>query len=211
MLFIAVCTLGTVRIEHELAMAGALMPFGRERRLAVIMGIPTIDARNLACRMAVEAGAEYLMFWDDDVVPRDKTAVQHMIGVMEHLPTIDVLGGVYPRRGAVPQPIVVREPGAGTWWGWEEGGIHPVYMTGTGFTVIRLASLGRIDAPEYELQNKERVRRYFDAAHGYSDDFYFADLCADAGLKWCVAGAVVCDQYDLDGTCYTVERAKILA
>lgn len=210
MLFVAVCTLGQVRIEHEMAMANAKMPMGMERRLSVIMGIPTVDARNLAVKMAMDAGAKYLLFWDDDVVPRDRNAVLHMVNVMEQLP-IDLLGGVYPRRGAIPEPIVVKEEGGGVWWGWEEGGVYPVYMTGTGFLLIRMESLERVQSEPYALTDGTQVNRLFSAEHGYSDDFQFADLAAENGLKWCVAGSVVCDQIDLDGTHYTIERAKILA
>lgn len=214
---VAVCTLGRVRIEHEIAMMSHTWPNGYARQLSCIKGYSTCDARNLHMQIAKDEGVKYVMFWDDDIAPRWQSATSFMLAAMEEIEEIDVLGGVYPRRvKGFPEPIVFRK--GKVWWGWEDEGIHPVQATGTGFTMIRLSSLEKMDVPTYDIElddgTTKTVTKYFAEVRKknnqvISDDFYFSDLCADAGLKWYVIGKVVCDQYGDDGQVYSVEDAKI--
>ncbi|KKL18181.1 hypothetical protein LCGC14_2478070, partial [marine sediment metagenome] len=135
----------------------------------------------------------------DDVVPHDKLAVQHLLAVIDADDSIDLAGGIYPRKVTM-EPIVAKDNGAktGVWWGWRDGHAEQVYMTGTGFLIIRMASLAKIPVTD---------GRYFEVGDRTTDDFFFADWCAASKLKWYAAGNVVCDQIDLDGRLHQVEKA----
>lgn len=227
---VATCTLGQVRIEWALAFQECVMPMNRLRRTIVIKGMKVSDARNIAVEMAKRENCEFIFFWDDDVIPLSLVPFAAMVITMQQRSEIDILGGVYPIRCAVPEPIVMKEPFGGVWWGWEDGKVHRCYMTGTGFTMIRMKSLEKIKAQTYSLDapdlpgEKIEITRYFfesgdftphpeQEADGWlckcTDDFYFAQHCAKAGLKWYVHGQAICDQVDLDGTLYRVQNAKI--
>ena len=226
-IMLAVCTLGKVRIEHEIAFFDCALPMNRCRRLAVVKNLGVSAARNMAVHIAKAQAVEILIFWDDDVIPRSPACLQALVNAMQHRPDIDIIGGIYPIRGAIPEPIVAKRLGDGAWWGWTDGKIHRVYMTGTGFLAIRMKSLEKIKAKTYEHDapeapgGKMTVTRYFAESENFTphpekagelltrctDDFYFAGLAAKAKLKWYVDGRAVCDQIDLDGTVYSVEHA----
>ncbi len=196
---IVTCTLGPVRMEWALAVIGQTLPLWRTFKRNVIIGQTTVDARNMAVKQAQEEGFDYLLFWDDDVVPHDKLAVQHLLAVIDADDSIDLVGGIYPRKVTM-EPIVAKDNGAktGVWWGWRDGHAEQVYMTGTGFLIIRMASLAKIPVTD---------GRYFEVGDRTTDDFFFADWCAASKLKWYAAGNVVCDQIDLDGRLHQVEKA----
>ena len=209
-LLIAVCTLGQVRAEWAIALASALPPVGRKRLVTTLMGFETAHARNVACWLAQDKGCEYLMFWDDDVIPRERAALLRLVSVMDQRSEIAVLGGVYPRRSDVPEPIVVKTKGNGLWWGWADGAVHKVYMTGTGFTLVRVAELAGLDGPVYETDDGRTLHAYFNTRPHLTDDFWLGELCEAAGKGWYVHGDVVCDQIDREsGHLYCVEEAKV--
>ncbi|KKL95645.1 hypothetical protein LCGC14_1852520 [marine sediment metagenome] len=196
---IATCTLGVVRIEHEVATLAQTLPLWRTFKRIIIVGKTTTDARNMAVKQAQDEGFDYLFFWDDDVIPHDRLATQHLVAVLDADPSIDLVGGIYPRKVTM-EPIVAKDNGAktGVWWGWRDGRAEQVYMTGTGFLVIRVSSLAKIPVTD---------GRYFEVDDKMTDDFFFADWCAASKLKWYAAGNVVCDQIDLDGRLHEVEKA----
>ena len=197
--YIATCTLGAVRIEWSAAALAQVLPLWRMFKRGIIVGQTTVDARNMAVKQAQDEGLDYLFFWDDDVIPRDKLATQHLLAVLDADPSIDLVGGIYPRKVTM-EPIVAKdnEERSGVWWGWRDGRAEQVYMTGTGFLIIRVASLSKIPVTD---------GRYFEVDDKTTDDFFFADWCAASKLKWYVAGNVVCDQIDLDGRRHEVEGA----
>jgi len=221
-LMTAVCTLGTVRSEWATRLALMLPPMGRMRLVTEVLGYEGVShARNVAMHMVfnkevthpetgLPADFDYLMYYDDDIVPRSRAALQMLVSAMDQNSEIGVIGGVYPRRGELPEPIVVHEPGKGAWWGWKDGGLHRVYMTGTGFTVIRLSAVRDLAVPTYKTEDGTEIRAFFieDAQGG--DDFRFADLCMAADIPWYVHGSVQCDQIDRDGTWYRLEKAEVL-
>lgn len=218
-ILIACCTLGKVRIEHEMAVLHHAFPLGRTAKFRVFMGLTTVDGRNWAVKEAFDEDAEYLLYWDDDMIPRSPSAVAALTTPMAQHPEIDVIGGVYPmRRADAPEPIVIKEKGEGVWWGWQDGGLHQVYMTGTGFTALRVSSLKKLNVETYSsLDGKLTLPRIFGRkafSNGVdvgrmADDEYLAELCAEAGMSWYVAGNVICDQIDLAGHIYRVEDAKV--
>lgn len=210
---IAICSTGLVRIEHEIALVQMRYPLARKCRvLAVVNNHGVSVARNMAVKKALMDDTEILVFWDDDIIPRSNTAIRRMVEVMTQNPEVDVLGGVYPVRSDTPEPIVVKAPGEGVWWGWQDGGVHEVYMTGTGFTAIRLARLADLPAEQGDEWGNDLIVYFAEEARegGISDDFYFAALCARGGLRWFVDGSTVCDQIDrVTGDLFSVEKSLV--
>lgn len=209
MLFIATPSLGLARTQWGLALGGHTWPVGRNRSHMGIANMTTCGARNLAIYMAIrnEGQYDYLMFWDDDVIPRTLTACINLVAVLDQREEVDIIGAVYPRRKEPPEPIVVKDEGHGTWWGWKDGNIHEVYLTGTGFTVFRTSALRKLVVPKTMSVGGEELGVYFDTQEGFTDDFWFARICKEQGLSWWVHGGVVCDQVSLDGKRWQVSDA----
>jgi len=209
-LAIGICTLGIVRIEHEIMMLSTGMPLGQAQAFIAVKGYSIQDARNIAWNLAEGQGWEYFMFWDDDVVPLTGGTVEMLLETMEQNPVIDILGGVYPARQGIAAPIVTLEPHGRPWWGWEDGGIHKVWMTGTGFTMYRMSSIKKIETSTKTFETKKgpwEVRQYFNLEDG-TDDFALAVEAEKAGLTWYVHGGIVCDQIEPTGIRYEVKNAR---
>ena len=214
-IFIAVCTLGTVRAEWAVGLASMHQSTGRVQQLSLIKHMGIADARNLAVHAACASDCDYLLFWDDDVIPHKTDASKRLITVLDQHPEIDVVGGVYPMRRAVSEPVVIKEKGRGVYWGWKDGQLHEVYMVGTGFMAIRLASLKKTVPEPYQVaQTDFTLGKYFwieeDGLGGLTtDDFWFAEYCKHWGLTQYVHGGVECNQIQDDGAIVTVAGAEV--
>jgi hypothetical protein len=210
---VAICTLGKIRIEHELGLLAQTWPLGHQREITVLKKYSIQNARNLAVYDAQKSKADFLLFYDDDMVPRSSDALMTLINTIDQNPKIDVLGAVYPRRTAIPEPVVAKTQGGGAFWDWEDGKIHKVWMVGTGFTIYRLSSLKKLIVPKdrVNIGDGHRVRcpRYFEINHS-TDDFNFAALVAPIGLRQYVHGGVIVDQIGFeDGHRFMVEDARV--
>lgn len=212
-IFVAVCTLGDVRAEWAVGLASMHQVTGRTRHLSLIKHMGIADARNFAVNVACSIDADYVMFWDDDVIPRRTDASNMLFTALDQHPEIDVISGVYPMRRNVPEPVCVGKKGSGIYWGWQDGNIHSVYMGGTGFMVIRIASLKETVPEPYKIANTDyALGRYFqieDDGHGgvTTDDFWFAGYCEHWKLQQYVHGGVICDQIQKDGEMVRVDEA----
>lgn len=213
-IFIAVCTLGTVRAEWAVGLASMHQSTGRTQQLALIRDVHTVqDARNLALNLALAGDCDYLLFWDDDIIPQQTDASKRLIATLDQVEEIDVVGAVYPMRRNLSEPCVVQSRKHGIYWGWRDGLVHPVYMTGTAFMAIRLSTLRDKAVEPYDIAGYQ-LGRYFDMGEDgmggiQTDDFYFADWCAENDIQQYVHGGVRCNQISRDGQVYRVEDAEV--
>lgn len=210
---IATCTLGIIRIEHELDMLAQVWPLGHGREYVVLKGYTIQNARNLAVRDAVEHGSDYVLFYDDDMLPRAPDAMMKLISTITQNPEMDVLAAVYPRRTPLPEPVVEKAQGDGTFWGWQDGEIHRCWMVGTGFTIYRIKAFDKLDVPVELVKAADssepvECRRVFEINTG-TDDYHFAILAKEAGITQYVHGGIICEQIGLDGKRWRVEDALI--
>lgn len=212
---VATPSLGLMRIEVAEIMVAAQYPMGMERHQYAIVGLTTSDGRNRALAEACRLGSEFLFFWDDDIVPRDRAAPTRLLHAMMDNPEMAALGGVYPRR-TMPEddPIVIAEPDGPVSWDWQDGKLHRVYMTGTGFTVFRVAALAALGLPEYEVDGTTVPRLFWqgDRANltGMTDDYYAAEILWKAGLPWYVHGQVQCIQVGKEGEPYVIRERELV-
>lgn len=208
-ILLATPTLGQVRIEHEIAYSQCVLPMGKLLVRMAWIGMPIEDARNAAVLEAEEHGYEYLMFYDDDIVPENNDAIRLLHATMLQNPHIDILGGVYPRRGTYPEPIVFSGENEGVTWCWKDGGVHQVYATGTGLTMFRVESLQKVKCESYRMGNGRSAKKYFELGPDVTDEFTFAKKSTPADLTWYVHGSVIADQINLDGRRFSVRDAVI--
>ncbi len=206
---LAVPTRGVVRCEWATGFRIQAQPTGLSWDMINIMGHTCDDARNVSVQVAKDAGHEFLMFFDDDMIPYDELCFARLInGITQH-PEIAALGGVYPRRYGTMEPIVVKNEADGVWWGWEDGNIHRVHMTGTGFTIFRMSSLPEVET--YSAPDGVEIGRYFGHnEYGGTDDVRLALIFKEQELGWYVHGGVKARQIDIDGKVYDFENAKEL-
>jgi hypothetical protein len=204
---IAICTLGRVRVEWGIQIAASNFPLGVGKGFIAVSGLPTEHARNLAVKSSIDLNATHLMFWDDDMIPEDYGALTTLYTSMKSHPNISVISGIYPLRNPTfPEPIVMQEKNGGPFWGWRDGGLHRVYMAGTGFMLIKLSDLPSV--PTYEYNGAELPNYFHSDQDAIGDDFYFGNLLQESNIEWWVKGSVRCVQMNLDGTKFDIKKAE---
>jgi SAM-dependent methyltransferase len=174
-----------------------------------IVGDNVDRARNLICHYAITRGAKYLCFLDEDVIAPPNSFTE-LLYQMENHPEIDVLNGVYSTKSYPPTPLVYKEWGAGPYYGWKLGELFQVKSAGMGLTVIRVASLQKMDVDVYDDawptgEICQNVRRYFFEGYTYdeegnsifwSEDQYFYKRADEAGLSVWVDGRIIAQHYN---------------
>jgi len=212
---IAICALTSiVRLEWCLEFWAQYKPFGRDFHITAIANVvPVAAARNLALQEAKEKGGKYCLFYDDDIIPHRRDAIAVLVSALDQLPEATLIGSVCPIRATVPEPIIIKTEGEGPWFGWQDGDIHQVYHSGTGFLLIRMDDLEDIDVPTVVVEGKE-VRQFFQQYEHPgdflgTDDYFLAKVMKEHNKKWLVHGSVMCDQIDRDGTRYEIANSII--
>ena len=142
-------------------------------RLDIITSCYVHDARNKMVDRAVASGSTHLLFVDSDIsFPKD--AVQKLIAQDK-----DVIGGMYNRREEGNLPTILMEEGDKLVIPNDPPGkTFPVFATGTGFMLIKLASLEKVEYPYFWFGvHKDRM---------LGEDAWFCRQVQKAGLTvWC--------------------------
>jgi predicted SAM-dependent methyltransferase len=121
----------------------SMIPINFTPRLHRPLNLLVDQARNEASALAIDSGAQYLIFLDDDVlVPPN--CLKQLTYRLDNWPEIDVVAGVYCNKGPAPGPLVFRGNGQGPYWRWKIGDFFPITGCGMGMTIIRTSLLLRL-------------------------------------------------------------------
>ena len=147
------------------------------------MGRPVDVAskKQYIAEYAVDLGAEWVLFLDDDVIFPPNTLIQLL-----HR-NKDIVGGVYWSKSEPPRPLMFRGHMKGTFCDWHVGDFIQVDAMGMGLTLIKTKVFKAMPKPWFSLDytyqepgNKET--RDF----GTTEDLYFYKKAKDYGFEvWC--------------------------
>lgn len=76
--------------------------------VSFFIGSLIYDSRNRLAAMAVEAEADYMLWFDSDMVFEPDT-LERMMKVLDEHPEVDILSGLYFRRGAPFTPVLFQK------------------------------------------------------------------------------------------------------
>ena len=200
--------------EWGLSIAGWKFPHNTSCDLVALKGVKRDVARNSLTKKAIQMGAEYILFIDDDTAPPNNT----LISLMSHLDTADddvaVCAGIYTTKDDPVEPLVFKGPGSGPFWRWKYGEIFPCWGIGTGCMMIRLSCLSKVpepwfkDIPTIEQADDSVSNILQDVRPGdpflVGDDLYFCNKLATAGLKVHAHGGVLPVHWDQHGKGYVL-------
>jgi len=136
--------------------------------------VKTVVARNSLTDMAVQFGADYILFLDDDViVPRDIVSM-----LLED--NKDVVGGLCFRSGTPIEPLAFKYYDETDeyipYFGYPKESLFEVDAVGTGAMMIRTSILGSLKRP-YWIGSIDPM---------YGEDVNFCKKAKDAGFSiWC--------------------------
>ncbi len=167
--------------------------------------IPLEVAQTAMVEDALNLGAQYILFIEDDTIP-PPGALMELAKVLESAPA-DVMtcGGVYTTRSRPPEPIVYMGPGEGSFWDWTMGDVFECWATGMGCTMIRMDVFRKMPKPWFkELKTVEDVLQYpdlFDIPDkvrkiGVSTDLFFFTKLRKMGFKALAHGGVLPIHWD---------------
>lgn len=184
---------GTIRMEWHQARIGMIIPVNWSMVAIhemlggyVPQGFLVADAQNLIVAKAVQGDFEWLLLYEDDMLPPIDAFVklnQYMMSG-EH----PVVSALYFAKTVPDEPLVFRGRGNGSYQDWELG--DEVWVDGvpTGFLLIHMSLLKEMwpDCEEYEL-NGQIIRRMFRFPRDLWEDpetHYYRTLMGTSDLDW---------------------------
>lgn len=153
--------------------------------VSFLIGSLVYDSRNKLAGLAMQMEADYIMWFDSDMVFQPDT-LERMMDVMDKNPDIDILSGLYVRRGAPFTPVIfskleVNEHGELEWDDVVNIPDEPFEVAGCGFGCV----LMKTDCL-YEIASKENGGMWFTPIAGAGEDCAFCIRARESGYKiWC--------------------------
>lgn len=187
-------TLGTIRMEWHQARIGQVIPVNwsminimQTMGGYVPLGFLVADAQNLIVKHAVEGNFEWLLLYEDDVLPLPDAFVRLNQYMLKS--DVPVVSGLYYAKARPPEPLVFRGRGNSVYMKWKRG--QKVWGDGvpTGFLLIHTSILKAMweDCEQYKVNNIP-TRRMFnfprDIFHDPETGSY-RTVVGTSDLDWC--------------------------
>jgi len=192
------CSGRLITPEMVAAMATQHPPTHMSDGYLVVKGLPVEKARELIAEKAVECGAKYLWFVDDDTIP-PPNAMQKLIYFLDNYPEYKAVGGIYVTKADVSAPVCFRGEGKGSFWHWKKGDIFEVTGIGAGCLMIAVDVFKELPKPWFTFSTvyNDQISETTPALDAVSEDIHFCQLVRKAGYKIAGHGDVLCAHYDL--------------
>lgn len=180
--------------EWAMAMATQSYPLATNITYATCKGMEVGAARDYIVETAQQHNAPYIWFVDDDTAP-PVGAIRALKYVMEQNPHAAIVGGVYCSKTEIPEPVVFRGKGAGSFWHWKIGDVFECDGIGTGCMLIRTEVFSKLEKPWFKTVDVacEDAKTF---KIQQTDDLYFCDKVIAAGHKILAHGGVLCVHWD---------------
>jgi SAM-dependent methyltransferase len=213
LLFIGIPTRGMHSHFFSQALTGTIWPSNFSLTQAYIPYLEVGKARNILAEKAIELGAKYLAFMDEDVIG-PANGMKALIAHMSNHPEWTFCSGLYATKSYPPEPLFYEDWGHGPSYDFKEGELKPVLFTGMGFCLIRVSDLLLLTPDTYEdydhlTGTTHPIREFFKTASegydmgsgnvhklGHTEDAWFFKQLAEKGLKSYVDTGILCKHYD---------------
>jgi hypothetical protein len=167
-LLIVTPSLGIVRLEWAMARYSCPMPCNWSASgatLGIGFSVPmhylVADAQNLGVEDCLKKGFEWMLLWEDDVIPPpDAMLILNKYIMSEEIP---VVSGLYFLKSNYSEPLLYKGIGNGAYIDFKIG--DKVWVDGvpTGFLLIhrKILEIMWKESPEYETLGKRKTRQIF--------------------------------------------------
>ena len=150
--------------------------------VSFLMGSLIYDSRNRLAGMAVEMEADYILWLDSDMVFLPDT-LERMMKVLDEHPEIDILSGLYFRRGTPFTPVLfskleVNEEGTLEWADVDPLPDELFEIAGCGFGCVLMRTECLLD-----LAAKEGGGMWFSPIANAGEDCAFCIRARNGGYK----------------------------
>lgn len=146
----------------------------------VVLNKPIAEARNEIVQFALDQGAHYIFWLDDDVIaPGDA-----FLKMYNHQK--DIVNGVYWSKSNPPMPLLFRNHLEGPYWDWHIGDFIEIDAAGNGLTLVKTDVYRKISetvgGPWYSTDYSSFPGINSSPANN-TEDLYFYAKARKAGYK----------------------------
>ncbi len=143
--------------------------------------IDVASKKQYIAEFAVEQGAQWVLYIDDDVIFPPSVLLQLM-----HR-NKDIVGGVYWSKSEPPMPLIFKGHMQGSFRDWHVGDFFKVDAMGMGLTFIRTSVFKKMSKPWFSLDyTYQEIEGRNVKDHGTTEDLYFYKKAHDYGFEvWC--------------------------
>jgi len=187
-------TLGTIRMEWHQARISLIMPVNwAEVRVMQNMpgfmplGFLVADAQNLIVRHAIDQDSEWLLLYEDDVLPPLDAFVRLNEYMMDG--GTPIVSGLYYTKSRPSEPLIFRGRGNGYYPKWKRGDLVWADGVPTGFLLIHMSIMKALweDSEAYIVRGQE-TRRVFHFPRDMWQDpetGNYKTMHGTSDLAWC--------------------------
>lgn len=173
-----------------------LTPMNTQAAFYAQGGKLSAESRDEMTRNAIEAGAKYIFYWDDDVIVPPLT-LYTMHTILETHPDIGLVSGVYTTREDPPVPLVYKEHLKGPYWGFSTDPASPpedIFAAGGGCLMARLEDVKKMTPPYWA---DEQIASPDGQQTVWGHDVRFCKkFKEESGKRVVVQGSLLCKHFD---------------
>lgn len=187
-------TLGTIRVEWHNARIGQIVPVNWS--MVTVMeqlggyyptGFLVADAQNIIAARAVNEGFEWMLLYEDDVLPPADAFLRLNDYINEK--KYPVVSGVYYIKARPTEPLIFRGRGNSTYKKWERGDLVWADGVPTGFLLIHMSIINAMweDCEPYQIKGMNVRKLFRFPAHQWHDPetMSFRSTTGTSDLDWC--------------------------
>jgi hypothetical protein len=166
--------------------------------ISALKGMEIGEARCLIAKHALDLGAKYLFFLDDDTAP-PYDAVRRLVFALEQAgDDFMVAGGIYANKHSYPtEPMVFKADGDGPFWRWKYGEVFECASIGTGCMLIKTEVFKHLPEPWFKTVSECPTDQGEVHKVEITDDLYFCKKVRDAGFRLLADGGVLPIHWDV--------------
>lgn len=177
---IGIPSFGMVSTYFYQAMKAQQFPLVSSAVDHIVLNKPIADARNEIVEFALQQGANYIFWLDDDVIPPPDAFLK----LYNHQK--DIVNGVYWSKSNPPMPLLFRNHLEGPYWDWHIGDFIEIDAAGNGLTLVKTDVYRKISeeigGPWYSTEYASFKNATQSPANN-TEDLYFYWKAKRAGFK----------------------------
>lgn len=190
---VGIPSFGMVSTMFLQARSGQQFPLVSSAIDKIVLNKPIADARNEIVQFALDQGADYIYWLDDDVIPPGDAFLKLFMQQK------DIINGVYWSKSSVPMPLMFRNHLEGPYLDWHVGDLIEVDAAGNGLTLVKTDVYRKISetvgGPWYSTDYSSFIGAKTSPPNN-TEDLYFYWKARKAGFKIWVDTSVQAFHYD---------------
>jgi len=163
----------------------------------IVLNKPIADARNEIVEYALQQGAHYIYWLDDDVIAPPDSFLKM------YYQNRDIINGVYWAKSNPPMPLLFRGHLEGPYWDWHVGDFIEIDAAGSGLTLVKTDVYRKMQkelgGPWYSVDYGSFPGIVPDKAHNNTEDLYFYWKAKKLGYKVWADTSIQALHYDKFG------------